>query len=147
LTKIHATLGLAQLEQIETFIAKRRQVFQWYAQYLSDLPGILLNTERPGTKNVYWMTSFVLPPDSPLKRDEFMVALRNRGIDSRPFFVPMHQLPHLARYRAVGRDGEGCPQASWLGAKGLNLPSGPHLDESTVRRISDVIKDLLQCVS
>ena len=147
MTKIHATLGLAQLEQIETFIAKRRQVFQWYAQYLSDLPGILLNTERPGTKNVYWMTSFVLPPDSPLKRDEFMVALRNRGIDSRPFFVPMHQLPHLARYRAVGRDGEGCPQASWLGAKGLNLPSGPHLDESTVRRISYVIKDLLQCVS
>jgi len=147
MTNIQAALGLAQLEQIEIFIAKRRQVFQWYAQYLSDLPGVLLNTERPGTRNVYWMTCLVLPPDSPVKRDELMAGLRNQGIDSRPFFVPMHQLPHLARYRAVGRDGEGCPQASWLGAQGLNLPSGPHLDEWTVRRISDVIKDLLQCVS
>jgi perosamine synthetase len=147
MTNIQAALGLAQLEQIEIFIAKRRQVFQWYAQYLSDLPGVLLNTERPGTKNVYWMTCLVLPPDSPIKRDELMAGLRNQGIDSRPFFVPMHQLPHLARYRAVGRDGEGCPQASWLGAQGLNLPSGPHLDESTVRRISVIIKELLQCVS
>jgi perosamine synthetase len=144
MTNIQAALGLAQLEQIETFIAKRRIIFRWYTHYLSDIPGIMLNAERPGTRNVYWMVSIVLPSDYPLKRDELMVALRERGIDSRPFFVPMHSLPHIAKYKTYSRDGEGCPHATRLGAQGLNLPSGSNLEESDVQLISNIIKELTQ---
>jgi len=147
LTNIQAALGLAQLEQIEAFIAQRRHTFQWYAEDLADRPCLLLNTERPGTRNVYWMSCLVLANDCRTTRDDLMAGMRSRGIDSRPFFVPMHQLPHLVNYRAVGRKGDGCPQAEWLGARGLNLPSGPHLDEATVRHIASIVRELVECVS
>lgn len=147
LTNVQAALGLAQLEQIETFIGHRRQVFQWYAHCLSDVPGIILNTERPGVRNVYWMTCVVLTEKFPISREALMNILREKGIDTRPFFVPMHQLPHLASYRTVSREGEKCPQAEWLGARGLNLPSGPHIDEVTVQRICAELKGVLQCES
>jgi perosamine synthetase len=142
LTSLQAALGLAQLEQIEDFIAQRRQLFAWYSQYLPHGP-LVLNTERPGTRNVYWMSSIVLTDECRIGRDELMAGLHSRGIDSRPFFIPMQQLPHLRAYRAVGRQGAGCPEAERLGARGLNLPSGPHVDEATVRYIGSVVKELL----
>jgi perosamine synthetase len=143
LTNIQAALGLAQLEQIETFIERRRQIFRWYAEDLATLPGIRLNVERPGTRNVYWMSSLVLTDDCHTTRQELADNLRLQGIDSRPFFVPMHQLPHLARYRTVGHDGDGCPQAERLGARGLNLPSSCNLDEVVVRQIVSTIVQIV----
>jgi dTDP-4-amino-4,6-dideoxygalactose transaminase len=69
--------------------------------------------------------------------------LRSRGIDWRPFFVPMHALPHLAHCRAVGRAGEGCPVSDWLGSRGLSLPSGCDLSADAVQYVAETVKTLL----
>lgn len=139
MTNLQAALGLAQLQQIERFIECRRRIYQWYAEALRAQPALQLNTERSGTRNVYWMTSVVVRPASLLGRQTIIAALAAEGIDSRPFFVPMHQLPHLAAFRTAGAAGDACPQAEWLGASGINLPSGANLDEATVRYIASVV--------
>jgi len=143
MTNVQAALGVAQLEQIETFIERRRQIFRWYAEELAGLPGIMLNVERPGTRNVYWMSCLVLTDNCHITRQELADGLRRHGIDSRPFFVPMHQLPHLAGFRRVGREEDACPVAERLGARGLNLPSGCSLEESTVRQIASTIVQII----
>lgn len=143
LTNLQAALGLAQLEQIDAFIAQRRNVMQWYTELLAGVSNVALNVERPGICNVYWLSCLVLGDKCRISRDDLMQQLRVQGIDTRPFFVPMHQLPHLANYRTVGRDSDQCPQSARLGSNGLNLPSGPHIDQAVARRIATAIKNLV----
>ena len=143
LTNLQAALGLAQLEQIEEFIAKKRDIYNWYADVLSQVSSLQLPVTRPGARNVFWLFSIVLGEKCRLSREELCSALHSQGIDWRPFFVPMHQLPHLSQFRTVGREDERCPVSEYLGARGLNLPSGCSLDETTVRWIGERVATLV----
>jgi perosamine synthetase len=143
MTNLQAALGLAQLEQIDEFIAKKRDICRWYADALGQIPCLQLPIERPGVRNVFWLFSIVLGEACSLSRTDFGLALKSQGVDWRPFFVPMHQLPHLSGFRTAGRDGEHCPISERLGARGLNLPSGCTLDELTVRGIAATVARIL----
>jgi perosamine synthetase len=142
MTNLQAALGVAQLEAIETFVAKKRLIHSWYLQALGDLAGLELNPELPDSRNVFWMTSALLPPGA--RRDAVSHALRERGIDTRPFFVPMSDLPHLTGLRKVSAAGEGsCPVAASLSRRGLNLPSGCALSYEDVARAARALRDAL----
>ncbi len=143
LTNLQAALGLAQLEQIEDFIARKRAIFKQYAQILSGIPGVQLNVERLNARNVFWMISLVLGDEITLDREEMGAQLRARSIDWRPFFVPMHTLPHLANYRTVGRAGPGCPVSKRLGRRGLSLPSGCDLDPEAVQYVAETVREII----
>ena len=143
MTNLQAALGLAQLEQIEEFIAKKQAIYSWYADALSQVSSLQLPVTRPGVRNVFWLFSIVLGERCRLSREDLCSALYSQGIDWRPFFVPMHQLPHLSKFRTVGREDEHCPVSERLGARGLNLPSGCSLDEATVRWIADRVVRLV----
>jgi perosamine synthetase len=132
ITNIQAALGVAQLEQIEAFIEQKRRIAAWYREALAVRRDIVVSPELPGYRNIYWMTSALVPAG--VDRDHVARAMREAGIDSRPFFVPMTELPHLKHHRAVGRAGEGCPVAADLSRRGLNLPSSCTLVEEDVRR-------------
>ena len=142
MTNLQAALGVAQLERIETFIAKKRLIHSWYREALLGVPGLALNPEVPGSRNVCWMTSAILPPDA--GREDVARRLRERGVDSRPFFVPMSALPHLAALRKVGADGDGaCPVAAALSRRGLNLPSGCALSHAQIERAARALREIL----
>ena len=143
MTNLQAALGLAQLEQIEEFIAKKQDICYWYSEILSQIPCLQLPVSRPGVRNVFWLFSIVLGDACKQSRAAFGSALQSQGIDWRPFFVPMHQLPHLSKFRTVGKDAEHCPVSELLGARGLNLPSGCSLDEPTVRRIANTVARII----
>ena len=145
LTNLQAALGLAQLEQIDTFISRKREIYQWYADVLRQIPCLQLPVERPGVRNVFWLFSAVLGEACGVSRTDFGMALQSQGIDWRPFFVPMHQLPHLSGFRTAGRDGYFCPVSERLGSRGLSLPSGCALDEPTVRGIANTVRRILGC--
>jgi perosamine synthetase len=114
-----------------------------YRTVLAGVPGITLNPEVEGTRNVYWMVSVVLGDEVRLSRDEVCARLKARGIDSRPFFAPMSALPHLARSRRIGASSEGCPVSARLSARGFNLPSGCGLSVEDVARAADALIGIL----
>ncbi len=95
----------------------------------------MLPVERPGYTNVYWMVSVVIGEDYALSRDDLILALRDRGIDSRPFF---HSLDTLPPYAAAAP----LPQALRLSRTGLNLPSSPRLSDAQVDYICDTLTSL-----
>ncbi|MBK8995844.1 MAG: hypothetical protein IPM35_08875 [Myxococcales bacterium] len=78
------------------------------------MAALVLNPERAGFSSVFWMVSAVLSADLSVRRDDVASALKAAGVDSRPFFVPMTELPHLRPYRAVGASGDGCPVSASL---------------------------------
>ncbi|MBE7480978.1 MAG: DegT/DnrJ/EryC1/StrS family aminotransferase [Polyangiaceae bacterium] len=143
MTNVQAALGVAQLEQVERFLEQKRRIIQWYRQRLSSRTDVQLNPSLDGYENAYWMASVVLGAKVPLARDAVASMLKAAGIDTRPFFVPMTELPHLSRYRAVGVEGPGCPVAARLGSRGLNLPSGCSLSEADVDRVCEALVQAL----
>jgi perosamine synthetase len=143
LTNLQAALGLAQLEQIEEFIRKKMDIRCWYSERLGQIPSLQLPPSRPGVRSVFWLYSIVLGDECKLSRADLGAALIGKGIDWRPFFVPMHQLPHLSGFRTVGKDADNCPVSERLGARGLNLPSGCSLDKPPVRRVADTVAQIL----
>jgi perosamine synthetase len=89
------------------------------------------------------MASVVLGDEVRLSRAEVCARLSERGVDSRPFFVSMSALPHLAARRRVGAEAEGCPVSARLSERGLNLPSGCGLSREDVERAASALVEAL----
>lgn len=133
LTNIQAAIGLAQLERIEQTIEIKRRNAKLYNLLLKDVEGITLPVEESWAKNVYWMYSILVEKDYKLKRDELMIKLKNKGIDTRPFFSPVHKMPYLD-------EGLKLPVAEELGEKGINLPSSINLTKEQIETITSVLE-------
>lgn len=134
MTNIQAAIGLAQFERIEALLALRRRNAAHYNARLAEVPGLILPPETSWATNVYWMYSILVTDDFGLSRDELRAKLRERGIDSRPFFYPVHTLP-------MYNTGQHLPVAEDLGRRGLNLPSGAPLTADQIDYICDTIRD------
>ncbi len=86
------------------------------------------------TKNVYWMYSILVEDDFSLTRDELIVKLKENGVQSRPFFMPIHDMPPY----------EECKHGDMsitneIAEKGMNLPSSVGLPKEDIERICNVI--------
>jgi perosamine synthetase len=140
MTNIQAALGLAQLEQIDKYLAARDEIDYWYRTELQEVSDICLSVQRPYERNVCWLFSIVLPHCNEKSRDQVMANLRESSIDSRPFFYPCHTMPPYAEWS----NSESCRNAEWLGARGISLPTWIGLTHNQVRRISATLIKVLK---
>lgn len=147
MSSMQAALGLAQLERIDELVERKRQIFAWYKRALGDIEGLTLNPEPPGASNSYWMTTVVLAPSLSTKRDFLIGAMKERQIDSRPFFHPLSSLPayrHLDR----AREAHARNQTSYeICPRGLNLPSPLNLTEAQVEYVCSTLAQVLSSKS
>ena len=128
ITNIQAALGLAQLHRIDSIIKKKLKIFSWYKKYLGQSELFSLNPEQKGITNVIWMVSILLPEKLKIDRDNLMKKLREKNIDTRPFFYPISQLP-------MYNTGVINPVAYDIAERGMNLPSAFNLTEEQVEYI------------
>jgi len=140
---LQAALGLAQLERIEELVRRKREIFSWYREKLVDVPGLQLNHERDGVKNTYWMVTVVLDRDHGLTTRDLMAGLKERGIDSRPFFHPLSSLPAYRHLPDAASGRERNPVAYDIAERAVNLPSGFNLDRELVSRVCAGLKGVL----
>jgi perosamine synthetase len=143
MTNLQAALGVAQLERIESFIDRKREIAEWYREALTDTDAVIITGERPPCRNVYWMTCAMLADSVEASLEAVCERLKKRAIDTRPFFVPMSQLPHLSQLRAVGARGDGCPVAAHAARRGFNLPSGAGLSREEIQRAAAALRESL----
>ena len=133
-----AAIGLAQLERVDYYVARRRENARLYTERLKGLRGLTLQPELAWAKNSYWMYALLVEDELGMERDAVMRALDEKGIETRTFFIPMHQQPSLLRY---GCSAEGDFAVSEdISRRGLYVPSGSGL---TVEQI-DVVCDALR---
>ena len=136
MSNLQAALGLGQLERVESLIKRKRRIFEWYYKKLGSIEGLSMNTEKPWARNVYWMSCIVIDRKLSITRDEFMKELKNKMIDTRPFFFPFSMLP-------MYKTNVDNPVAYHVGLKGINLPSGVNLTKEEVDYISAQVIDIL----
>jgi perosamine synthetase len=140
MTNIQAALGLAQLEKADWHLAQRRRVADTYHECLKNYPEIFIQPELPGYVNSRWMTSIVLDENLP-DRDWVMLQLAEDGIETRPFFYPMHILPMYTQLA----NRKNFPVADRVSARGTNLPSSASLTENDIHYVCDnLLKVLFQ---
>jgi len=130
MTNICAAIGLAQLEQADVFLAKKRQIAKWYAEGLEGVP-VTLHREVGDVQHSYWMCSILV--DDPLKRDPLRDALGREGVETRPSFYPVHTMPMYAQ------KFQRHPVAESIGWRGINLPSWPDLKKDQLDLICNCI--------
>ena len=134
MSEFQAAFGRVQLDRIEELIARKRQIFGWYAERLADAP-LTLNVERPGDRNTYWMVTAVLDPGLGITSDTLAEDLKSHGIPTRPFFWPLSSIaafggsPDVDRARRRNRVSYG------LAPRAINLPSALVLTEPQVDRV------------
>lgn len=137
MTNLQAAIGLAQFERINEFVEMRRKNAHVYNKFLENTFGIRLPPEKEWAKNVYWMYSILIEPDFGIGRDELMVELAKKGIETRPFFIPMNKQPVFRNMRFF--EGETYPVAEELSQKGLYLPSSSGLKQDEIKYVCDSI--------
>jgi perosamine synthetase len=135
MTNICAAIGLAQLEQIDVFLNKKKQIAQWYQENLADAP-FTFHLEMKDTYHSYWMCSILV--EKPEERDIVRESLKIKGIETRPLFYPVHTMPMYSN------SFERFKVAENLGWRGINLPSYPALEKKDVVFICDALKSALK---
>ena len=132
MTNIAAAIGLAQLEQIDRFIARKAEIAEIYKIRLSGLP-VQVHKAVGDVKHTYWMVSVVC--DRIEDRDSLREHLKEKGIETRPTFYPVHTMPmYSGKYQRL-------PAAEKLGWSGINLPSFPGLTDEEVNYVCDMIRE------
>lgn len=136
LTNLQAALGCAQIEQLDQFLACKLEIARLYRNSLVSVPGVTIPASLPELFNSYWAYS-IITDFAPLglTRDEFMKRLDGAGIETRPLFYPLHEMPP---YRAYAGNRE-YPTTTALSANGLSLPSGVTLKVAELGYIGGVI--------
>ena len=133
MTNMQAALGCAQLERSEELLGARSKIFEWYRQELGALDGVVLNRASAWAKPCYWMVCAEFHLLDEDRRALLMARMKERGVDSRPYFYPMSEMPYFARAET--------PVAHEVSRRGINLPTYVGLSQADVTAISRVVRE------
>lgn len=136
LTNIQAAMGVAQLEQIDEFIIKKRSIAAKYTKALIDIPGIRVNPEEDWAYNTFWLYS-ILVDENEFGMDSRTLykRLNSIGIMARPFFKPIHHMPMYQQYESE------ITVADELWKQGINLPCSVGITDKEIDYVIDNIKE------
>jgi len=138
MTNIQAAIGLAQLEEIDRFIARKRKMAEAYKRGLAGVAGLTLPVEKAWARAVYWMYAVVVEKAFGLTRDELAAALKRAGVDTRTFFISVQRQPVYAK--DLEYLGVHCPVSDELAEKGFYLPSGLALTQAQIKAVCEAVK-------
>lgn len=142
-TNLQAAVGLAQLERLDEFITKKREMGRYYTEHLKDVKGLILPIERTNyADNIYWVYGLVLEKDIQADNRLIQKLLAEEGIGSRTFFWCMHEQPVYQRQRLF--ENQTYPNAEYLARKGFYIPSGLALTEEQMEQVVDGVKNVMK---
>lgn len=145
LTNLQAAIGVAQVEQMDNILARKRHMGEHYTALLKDVPGIAVQGVRPWARVNYWM--FGLTIDDDVKIDAFELArrLKEKGVETRPFFMGMHEQPAFHKMGLF--QGLKLPTTERLYRRGLYLPSGVAITDEQIEQSAAALKTVMKSVA
>jgi perosamine synthetase len=142
LSNLQAAVGVAQLERLDDFVARKRWMGQTYLEQLAGIPGLQMPVARAAyAENVFWVFGIVLEDNVPFDAAEAMKALAARGIGTRPFFWPMHEQPVFRKMGFFAEEAH--PNSERLARRGFYLPSGLALTEAQIEQVVAEMREIM----
>lgn len=133
LTNIQAALGLAQLEQLESFIETKKRNYDLYKQLFQDVEGLELLPVREGIRSNYWFYALACVQKK-FSRDKLIQNLSDESIQTRPIWgLISDQIPYrdAITYRIE--------KSKEYHDKVINIPCSTNLTEDEVGRVVEAI--------
>ena len=137
MSNICAGIGRGQMEVLDSHIALRRKMHDFYLDVFKDIQGVTVFSVPNDTFfSNYWLSTILIDPakTAGITRETVRLKLEKSNIESRPLWKPMHLQPIFSEYSYYGNS-----VSETLFTTGLCLPSGSHLTEEDRDRIKSVI--------
>lgn len=115
MTNLQAAIGCAQMARSAELLRKRAEIFAWYTERLAGVKGISLNRRAPWAEPSYWLICAEFDTLDEAMRATLMSRLADAGVDTRPYFYPMSDMPYFER--------ADTPVTHEIYARGINLPT------------------------
>ena len=100
MTNLQAALGLAQMEQLEAFITKKQENYQYYKECLADMHNLRLLPFRSDIRSNHWFYSIYLEDNFPVSRDQVIAGFSKNEIQTRPIWGLIHEQVPYKGFRA-----------------------------------------------
>lgn len=136
MSNVLAAIGVGQMEVIEERVSKKRQIFEWYKEFLGNIEEIKFMPELEKARGNRWLTTLTF--DKTYYYD-VMQALESINVESRPLWKPMHMQP---LFKDAKRLVDGTSEK--LFGKGLCLASSTTMNYEDVFLISQKIKETIK---
>jgi len=141
MTNMQAALGLSQLKNIKNIIKKKMLIGKTYYDNLRFNKDIeILPPSNSYSKNIYWVVG-ILIKNKKMKASILAKKLYTMGIQTRPFFWPMHEQSVFKKMNLF--KNEKFPNSVYLSRYGLYLPSYFHLKKQEIVKISNIVKKII----
>jgi perosamine synthetase len=144
MTNMQAALGVAQLQQIDSFIKRKREIGNLYLELLDGLSDQLILPLKTTdyADNIFWVFGMILKENAKLNAKMMMAMLQERGIGCRPFFYPMHKQPV---YNKMGwYTNESYENAEKMAEYGFYVPSGLGITDDEIHIVASELKKILK---
>ncbi|GAB6910070.1 DegT/DnrJ/EryC1/StrS aminotransferase [Desulfosarcina cetonica] len=139
LTNIACAILCAQMERYKNILTKRLNIFSTYREFLSEINGISFQPVAEWAEPTPWLFCIVVNEKEYGKsRDDLIRLLENQGIETRPFFIPLHLLPPF-REQSVERK-DSLIHTEKISRSGLNLPTFSNLSKKEIEKICSIIR-------
>ena len=139
MTNVQASLGCSQLAKIEKIILRKREIFSIYSSLLNLDKSISLNKQAKNAESVFWLINL----HTTLRKDQIekiQASLKKKGIDTRPFFVPISLNPPYKHLK-------DCLHSRRIYESSFSLPSGPTLSNQQIEYVALNVNEILKNVS
>jgi perosamine synthetase len=137
LTNVACALLCAQLERWSETAKRRAELFDAYRKRLEGIAGIGFQPRAEWATPADWLFSITVDAERfGRSRDDLAAALDANGIETRPFFYPLHRLPPYQDRPGAQRH---LPVTDELAASGMNLPTFSAMSEADVERVTEAI--------
>jgi len=141
-TNLQSAIGLAQLEKLNRFMVKKRNIGKTYNKELSQIK--IFQTPLDKKKyadNIYWVYGLVLKKNSPISLNTLMKKLKKNGIETRNFFWPLHQQPALKKTGFFKKSK--LPVSEYLSRNGFYLPTGLSITSKQQKYVINKLKKII----
>jgi len=138
MTDIQAALGVSQMDKLDNFIQRRREIVEIYNRELADIPGLVLPYQHPKA-NSSWHLYVVrfLPEYFSYSRKEIFETLRNWNIGVNVHYIPVYLQPY---YKELGYSKGLCPNAERYYETAITLPLFPKMTNKDVKDVVDAVR-------
>jgi len=139
MSNIVAGIGRGQLKVLEERVAKKKYIFNYYQEHLSDLDGLEMMPIQDYDEPNYWLSCILL--DGKVKPLDIIEALEADNIESRPIWKPMHLQPYYEEFDFITLQEQGSI-AEDIFNRGVCLPSDTKMTDQDLARVVGVIRGL-----
>jgi perosamine synthetase len=138
MTNLQAAVGCAQMERLDEFVAAKRRIDARYREALRDSPGVGVFPVADWAESACWFSGVTIAPGAKHTVRELCTLMRERGIEARTFWKPIHlQIPYAACPRTA------MPVCEDIWHRILTLPCSTHLAEQEQTFVIETLRELL----